>query len=389
MKTATPCKPFHRLTAIAVAVSGAIALPAFADSDLESRVKAMEGRISTLEAENRLLQTGSTADDRTTLGGYGELHLNKLNGEGGAADLDRIDFHRFVLFLGHRFSDRVSFHSELEVEHVLSSSTGPGEVELEQAYVDFQVNDSLTARGGLFLLPIGITNETHEPPTFYGVERNNVENAIIPTTWWEGGAGLSARLTDGLTLDAAITSGLRTTAANNYAVRNGRQKVANATAKDPAYTARLKWTAVPGVELAGSLHHQADITQSQDPTAGSATLFEAHTVITQGSFGLRALYAAWNLEGSGPAAVGADKQQGWYVEPAYKLGEQWGVFARYSEWDNRAGSSGPVNSEKQQTDVGVNYWPHPDVVVKLDYQSQDNDDQRNQNGFNLGIGYQF
>ena len=42
-------------------------------------------------------------------------------------------------------------------------------------------------KAGLFLIPVGILNQTHEPDTFYGVERNNVEKNIIPTTCGEGG----------------------------------------------------------------------------------------------------------------------------------------------------------------------------------------------------------
>ena len=118
--------------------------------------------------------------ERTTLGGYGELHLNQ-------GDKEQIDFHRFVLFVNHRFSDRVKFFSELELEHSLSGDGKPGEVELEQAYIEFSLDNDWSIRAGQYLLPLGILNEVHEPDTFYGVERNSVEANIIPTTWWEGG----------------------------------------------------------------------------------------------------------------------------------------------------------------------------------------------------------
>ncbi len=74
------------------------------------------------------------------------------------------------------------------------------------------------------------------------------------------------------------------------------------TASDLAYTARLKWTGMPGVEIGGTVHHQTDITQGSDATAGSANLYELHTVLSKGPLGLRALYAMWDLDGSGPAA---------------------------------------------------------------------------------------
>ncbi len=374
----------------------------------QKQIKALESKVDAAahqaaEADKKIEAAGAQIEEasqpvataaavsKTAVGGYGELHYNNLNGDGGASDLDEIDFHRFVLFFGHAFNDRTRFFSELEIEHALVEDTddgsGPGEVELEQAYLEYDVTDALSAKGGLFLVPVGILNETHEPPTFYGVERNPVEAAIIPSTWWEGGAGLSGSFGDGFSFDFALHSGLKTSIDSKYAVRSGRQKVARASADDLAATGRLKWTAIPGVEVAGSIQYQEDITQSTDPLAGSALLYETHVALAQGPFGLRALYALWDLDGSGPASVGADEQSGFYIEPSFKPTEQIGLFARYNLWDNRAG--GNFDSEKTQWDVGVNYWLHPQVVLKADYQMQDNDDGKDRDGFNLGIGYQF
>lgn len=359
-------------------------------SQLSRTDRKVEATGSALEevAAAKSAGSGSSWAERTHIGGYGELHYNNLEGEGGASDKEEFDFHRFVLFFGHEFNDRIRFFSELEIEHAGVESDGAplgGEVELEQAYVEFDLNDQHRAKAGLFILPVGILNETHEPNTFYGVERNPVESNIIPTTWWAGGGALSGELGNGFSYDAAIHEGLNTGA--SYTPRSGRQKTSNAIASDLAYTARLKWTGMPGVEIGGTFQHQTDITQSLDASAGSANLYELHTVISKGPLGLRALYARWDLDGAGPAAVGADEQLGWYLEPSFKFNEQWGAFARYNLWDNAAGDS--VGSEKKQIDVGVNYWPHPDVVLKVDYMSQDNDDGRDQKGFNLGVGYQF
>ena len=66
---------------------------------------------------------------------------------------------------------------------------------------------------------------------------------------------------------------------SSYSIRSGRQKVGKATAEDLAYTGRLKWTAMPGVEVAGTVQHQANITQGADADA-SALLSEAHVVVT-------------------------------------------------------------------------------------------------------------
>lgn len=371
----------HRhITALALLVPlGASA----ADTALEQRIERLEAQ---LEAMHGNTQTASKPEyQRTNFGSYGELHLNKLNNRNGS-DKDELDIHRFVLFMSHDFDDQTRFISELEVEH---SDTGrSGVVVLEQAYIEYTLNEATNLKAGMMLMPVGILSETHEPPTFYGVERNPVETNIIPTTWSEGGVMLSKRTQNGLTIEAALTSGLSTSASSNYAVRAGRQNASKALAVDAAYTGRLKWTGMPGLELAATLHHQSDITQSLDATAGAATLYETHAVVTRGAFGLRLLYAGWKLAGSGPAALGADRQNGWYAEPSWRLSERWGFFARYNSWDNRAGDSS--DSRFQQTDLGMNFWPHPDVVVKVDYQNQRSPAGKSEyDGLNLGLGYQF
>ena len=349
-----------------------------------------EQRLDQLEKEVLELKQGRSsvgARSEVDLGGYGELHYNNLSGSGGASDSETVDFHRFVIYMGYEFSDRVRFNSELELEHSLSGDGKPGEVELEQAFIDFDLNENHTFRGGLFLLPVGIINETHEPTTFYGVERNLVEKNILPTTWWEAGAGMYGGITEDLLYAAYIHSGLMTSTNSSYAVRSGRQKVAKADASDLAATIALKWS-IPGVTVGGSVQYQSDIAQGSDPDAGEALLGELHAELRKGPVGFRALYSEWALDGDGPDSMGSDKQYGWYLEPSFRPIDSVGLFGRYSKWNNKAGSEG-VDGEKVQYDVGVNWWPHGQVVVKADYQWQDNEDGKEQDGFNLGLGYDF
>ena len=322
---------------------------------------------------------GHGSKGNTTIGGYGEMHYINTD------STKQINMHRFILFMGHDFNDKIRFWSELEVEHAKVDADG-GELSMEQAFLEFDLNDNNALRAGIILVPVGLINETHEPPTFYGVERNNVEKYIIPTTWREGGISLSGRFAKSFSYDLAMHSGLEVASGGNYAVRSGRTKVSKAPMQDPAYTARIKWTGAAGVELGAAIQYQRDITQSTDATAGSATLLESHIVWQTSGFALRALYASWNLDGSGPQSIGADEQNGWYIEPAYKFTEKWGVYARQSSWDNQVNSSS--NTQSDQTDFGVSYWPHEDIVVKANYQLLDKagtDDD----GFMLGVGYQF
>jgi len=327
--------------------------------ETDAKVEATGDYIETLSATN----TGRGA---TSIGAYGELHYNKVDSDSG--DSDEIDFHRFVLFFGHEFSNRVRFFSEFELEHSIAGDGQPGEVELEQAYIDYSLNDRLTARTGLFLLPLGIINETHEPPTFYGVERNDVESIIIPATWWEAGAGLSGQYPSGLSWDLSLHSGLAipTEGSNAFRVRSGRQKVAEALASDPAYTFRAKYTGIPGLELAASYQYQTDPSQIPGDGLDSGQLFTAHAVYSAGGFGLRGLYGAWQFDGDAVEAADADTQTGWYIEPSYRINESWGVYARYEDLD-----AARAQDKFTQNEVGFNFWPTDGVVLKVDYRRRE------------------
>ena len=129
--------------------------------------------------------TGGAAASRTgPISGYMDFHVND------AQHADPVlDFHRFVLLFTHSFSERVRFVSELELEHAVVSPETDGELELEQAYIDFLLSRSFNLRAGMVLAPVGVINERHEPPVFHGVERPLVETVIIPTTWFGAGAG--------------------------------------------------------------------------------------------------------------------------------------------------------------------------------------------------------
>ncbi|WMS85842.1 porin [Pleionea litopenaei] len=346
---------------------------------IEQQAKQIEELQQQMNAAVEAIEDKSSAQSSdTNIGGYGELHYNNFDTK------EDIDFHRFVLFVSHKYSDKLRFFSELEVEHAYAGEGKPGAVELEQAYIEYDLSSSTTLKGGLFLVPVGLLNETHEPDTFYGVERNPIEKNIIPTTWWEAGAGVSYRFAEGLTFDFAAHSGLNVDPAD-FDLRSGRQKVAKADGDSFAYTARLKYTGIPGLEIAGSFQHQDDITQGA--ANAEAQLLEMHAVYATGPFAVRALWAQWDINNSIADTLGKDVQTGYFLEPAYRITEEFGVFARYSVWDNTAGSANTLDTEMRQVNVGVNYWIHPNVVVKFDFENRLG--AQDGSGVNAGLGYQF
>jgi hypothetical protein len=335
---------------------------------------------------------------RLSIGGYGEMHYNNLNAKDNDNDKKEIDFHRFVTFMNYEYTDRIRLFTELEVEHALVKDTddgsNPGEVEVEQAYVEYDLTETYFARTGLFLIPVGILNETHEPTTFYGVERNDVESIIIPSTWWEGGASLGGRYNNGVSWDLAVTSGLKmpTTGSNAYRVRSGRQKVSEALADDLAYTGRVKYTGVPGLELSATLQYQTNPTQGEGgDLLNEGVLVSTHGIFNRGPFSLRALWAQWNFDGEGIQDAGVEQQTGWYVEPSVRtqlFNHEWGFYTRYED------VKGARDQDQfDEWSLGFNFYPTDGVVLKFDVRDRKHDmsseEGRNFKGFDLGFGYAF
>jgi hypothetical protein len=347
--------------------------------ELDQRMEAMASAIENQQA--------STSNNRMHIGGYGEMHYNHLSEDG--TDVRTLDMHRVVLFFGYEFNDWARFVSEWEVEHVLVSASSNGAVEIEQAYVELDLTPSTRLRTGVLLMPVGSINETHEPPTFYGVERPVIETTIIPTTWYSTGVSLTQRFDNGMTVDVMLSEGLQTddpttsSDADPFDLKAGKQKGSLANAYDLAVTARAVYRGVQGLELAAYGQYQPDLDQSAETSyAESATLLGGHVIYQWHNVTTKALYARWDLAGDDAKAAGKDVQSGGYLELDWKAAEQWGIFVRQSAWSQQTGV------DATQSDVGVNYYPLPQVVFKADYQLQ-NDDAGNIDGFNLGMGYEF
>jgi hypothetical protein len=356
----------------------------------EQKVEVAEQKVEEtaqeVEAAAEAIETASTSSgggwwDKTSLGGYGELHYNSREGD------DQVDFHRYVLYVGHEFTDNIRFFSEWELEHSLAGEGKEGEVELEQAWIEMDINDSHRFRAGLDILPIGIINPIHEPNTFYGVERNRVESEVIPATWWEAGVGLNGELAPGWNYQVVLHSGLSVPTSSGR-IRSGRNKVAEANADHPAFTGSLRYTGYPGLEIGGSFQYQDDIVAGAQTSKNSATLFEGHIDYKHSSgFGLRALYAGWDMDNVIVTGLDDDNQDGFYIEPSYRFPISFGdvgFFGRYQQLDLAS------NREEESYVAGVQWWPIDQVVFKFDYEDREDEDANtSQDIYSLGLGFAF
>ena len=222
------------------------------------------------------------------------------------------------------------------------------------------------------------------------MERNDVESVIVPSTWWEAGAGMNGLWGSSWNWDLALTSGLQmpTTGKNAFRVRSGRQKVAKALASDGAITGRLRYLGIPSLQAALTVQYQFDPSQEANDGLDDGTLVEAHVSYYRTGFGVRALYARWDFSGEAVEAADADTQTGWYIEPSYRLNRKIGFYTRYEEV-NAARDQDKFN----QWELGLNWWPQENVVIKFDYRDRRHDLEnsygRNFTGIDLGLGYSF
>ena len=339
----------------------------------------------------------------SSLGGYGELHLSSAaDGEGARAG--EVDFHRFVLFFGHQYDENFRFYSELETEHALAGEGQPGEIELEQAFIEYGGQAlPFRVRAGLVLVPFGHLNNIHEPTAFHGVERPKVDSVIIPTTWREAGLGVVGTVGSTMGYEAYLISGLNAAAFTaGKGLRGGRTGVAEAYAGAPAFVARLHAQPVMGLEVALSGYYG-------DAGANHPTK-KLEVGVTGGAFDLRykanaiearAEVAAFSLSGSEalatPGAVGS-LITGGYLELGVDLFELAGrsqelvPFVRYEQYDTTAEvADGIANPETAGTDLvfGLTWRPIPQIAFKLDHIVRTAEASSEEQVTSAGLGYMF
>ena len=352
-----------------------------------------------------------------SIGGYGEVlyqNFPSSRQDGTPAGLtNTIDLARAVFYFGYKFDDHWVFNSEVEYEHAVAASDKQGEVEVEFAYVDWlSPSKAFRARAGLILVPMGFLNELHEPPTFFGARRNDVETLILPTTWRElglGGYGEAGPFAWRL----FFVNGLNAQGYTAGGIREGRQEGSLAKAHDFALTGRLDFVGVNGL-LAGASFFtgcsgQGRTAASGETVCGRTTVWDLHADFRWRGLSLRALVAGSTVSDarainelnglSGDEGVGS-RQRGWYAEAGFDVltlvpGTKLSLspFVRYEQWDTQAsvpdGFSKNRENDASQFTAGLVFKPIPQVVVKTDGQWRKNAARTGLNQFNVALGYEF
>jgi len=440
--------------ALALALGIALSPAARADETaLKSEIDALRAEVAALQASVRQMQAGQTPapvtappataatppsaaapavstpaiaaappianDDAltgTTLWGYGELNYNRPTGDAGAT---QADLRRAVIGFGHSFDESTRVYGEFEWEHAVASADDQGETEVEQLFVEHSLAANYGVRAGLMLIPLGLLNEHHEPANYYGVERNFVETAIIPTTWREGGVAMYGTTDSGFSWSAGVGTGPdlgkwdpASDEGRESPLGSIHQELQLAKAHDLSGFGALNWQGIPGLLVGGGVFAGKIGQDTPDFPADAAQLVltEAHVRWQPGPFDLSALYTrgtisdtqALNLTYLGQPTPVPKAFWGGYAQGAWRAVE-WGrsslvPFVRYEEFNTGAEyaqqppglGTAALPTERVWT-AGANYYLNPNVVFKVDYQHFNYDDEAlgYGNRFDLGLGYQF
>jgi len=390
----------------------------------------VSGSLFAQQTSEDSLNKNSLSSSTTTIGGYGNAFYQRNNNLGTSS----IDLQRFVLFAGHKFTDKISFLSELEVEDTkVTGGEGGGEVSVEQAYLKFNLNPNNYLVAGLIIPRIGILNENHLPTTFNGNERNYVETFIIPTTWRELGVGLFGNF-NGLPLNysVALMNGLNSGGfVHGKGLEDGKFEGKNATANNLAVTASLQYyqgnfKAQLSGYYGGTVGYSKRKADSLGLNSGifgtPVALGEGDIQYAKGGFSARGLATIVSIPDASEinrafANNTPQTEYGAYVELAYDLlyssnhprAQQFIVFARDERFDMnyRVPANGIPDATLDQNHIvaGFSYLPIKNVIIKADVRfittGQQNPAlvvnpnpatlpyQVNNNLVDIGIGYSF
>lgn len=346
-----------------------------------------------LTSEDSLATNLTQLEHATVISGYGQMKIAYDTRYKTA----RANLTRNVLFVGHKFSDKVYLFSEMELENARVEGGEPaGEISMEQLFLKFNINRDLYLTAGLFLPRIGIINENHLPTTYFGNDRPYVETFLIPSTWREIGIGLygKTKAIPGFNYSFAILNGLNSSGfVNGSGIREGRAEGSQAKASNIALTGSVlqyyrNWRIQVSGYYGGSAglnKRQADSLQlDSGPFGTPVILTEGNIQYTAGNMSIRMLGVMVKIpdafEINRAYASNTPKTMlGGYFELAYDLlglfttDKKKGlrIFAR-NEWldlNYTVPSNGIENGmlRKYYLATGINFQPVHGVVIKADY----------------------
>ena len=266
-----------------------------------AQVAATQQAVATTAAATQ--RAGWAAN--TTVSSYGEIGYSRPTKDVGASNTD---VQRAVIGMQHRFDDKTKMVAEWEWEHAITSADDTGESEVEQLWVEREFDNGIKGRAGLFLMPVGLLNQYHEPTAYYGVYRPDTDTKIIPSSWREVGLGVNGDLGNGLNWDVALTTAPNlsgwdagsTEARDRGPLQSIHGEGQFAAARTFGSVAALNWRGIPGLWVGGSVVYD-NIGQSQIGFSGNGAtmlMVEGHARYQVGGLDLAAEAVRGQINGA-------------------------------------------------------------------------------------------
>ena len=359
-----------------------------------------------------------TPQNKLALGGYAQLDYNQILNS-SKINNGILDIHRVVLLLKYNFNNRLNFLTEIEYEHV-------NQVYIEQAYLNYKLNNKLNFRAGLILIPMGIINELHEPPSFNGVERPNLDKFIIPTTWREIGIGVNGRFNNtSLKYQAYLVNGFlgyddgTPKLDGENGLRNGRQKGAKSMINKPNFTGKIEYFGVKNLKIGiaaymgetqSSLYEnldksnnflikQADSTVVNISMIGFDLRYQLKDILFKGQYNYTKIDNTLAYNQFTGSDLG-ESMSGFYSEISYNFLKKTKIeskligFVRYENYDTHEGVNDLLvknkNYDKSEWIFGFGWKLTDELVLKTDLQYiKPKEQQECIKQLNIGIGLMF
>ncbi len=347
-------------------------------------------------------------ESSTTIGGYGELHYDMEANDGDG----KLDFHRFIVYVKHVFNDKWSMMSEIELEHNMVGSyyvdtddTGAeseggsldryegGYVALEQAFLNYW-NGNWGFQGGVILVPAGITNEYHEPPTFMSVERPEYNKYIIPTTWFDNGFAFYGAMGD-FNWKVALTGDLDGDFIG-AGIRSARMKGHYSKTSSWTKTLQGSWTGMDGLKVGGSITMndapKADVGGVAQKPVG-VDLKEINATWSKNNIYARLENGVIDYSNNGDIK----SSSGYYLDLGYNVADLVKCDGELYVWTRMSSFSKDDDDKLTDNNIslfGFTYKPTSNIAIKLEAGNHEKLDKtsgvlKDHDVMRMGLGYMF
>ena len=316
-----------------------------------------------------------------SIGGYGEMYASHTNKEVGTSQ-KLVDVYRFVPYIGYKFTDNIILNTEIEFEHGGVTPDKGGEVIVEFMYLDFLIHKNINFRVGNFLVPMGLINERHEPTLFNTVQRPTTSKYLIPSTWNESGMMAYGEIIEGLEYKVAFITALTPDDSGQKWIRNARGGSFKNNDPKVSEVVRVDFTKISGLMIGVSLYNDSTITMADIHMDYKYEGARVYTVYTQT---IRSNATALQVKRANAAYINASFD----LLSLTSFDTLLPLFIQYESIDPEAEFGNGDRGENTNTvTLGLNYFPHPQVVLKSDYAMAKNING-NENIFSLSLGFIF